>query len=50
VRFCRKSRPEILTCPIYLPKGKLENQQIKGEACRVIPHRLHWRRSFGTAI
>jgi hypothetical protein len=28
VRFCRKSRPEILTCPIYLLKGKLELQQI----------------------
>jgi hypothetical protein len=28
VRFCRKSRPEILTAPIYLLKGKLELQQI----------------------
>jgi hypothetical protein len=28
VRFCRKSRPEILTDPIYLLGGKLELQQI----------------------
>jgi hypothetical protein len=28
VRFCRKSRPEILTSPIYLLGGKLELQQI----------------------
>jgi hypothetical protein len=28
VRFCRKSRPEILTAPIYSLKGKLELQQI----------------------